>query len=257
MDNSTQENNELLMRYLDGEMTAAEREDFEKKLATDTALQTELENIQVAKAAVKFFGLKQKVAAIHQSIMEEAKHHPPVIEINRRRLIVRYTVAVAASILLLFVGYWVYTFYTLSPNKLYADNYFTYELTTSRDSGSSQESGIEKAYREKKYDEVIRLNAVSVVSAKDIFLTGLSYLEKGDPSRAISSFQVVLTDADKTKPSALKDETEYYLALAYLKNRDYDQSIELMIQIHDSPDHIYKDKISGKLIRKVKMLKWR
>ena len=176
---------------------------------------------------------------------------------SRFNRISRYGIAAAAILILLLFCYWLYTFYTLSSNKLYSENFSDYELTTLRDTSSRSETSIEKAYHEKNYDEVIRLHAISVLSAKEIFLTGLSYLQVNDPANAISSFQVVLADMNKYKPFSLKDETEYYLALAYLKNRDFDQSIELMNKIHDNPVHLYKNKFPAKFISRVKMLKWR
>jgi len=171
------------------------------------------------------------------------------------RRIVRYTVAIAASVLLIFVLIEGYNFYTLTPDKLYSENYTAYELTAGRD-GYDSASVIANAYRDKKYAEVISLNARSVLSIKDIFLTGMAYLETKDYSRAISSFQVVITDV-KDKKTTLKDPAEYYLALAYLQNHDYDQAIEIMNAIHDSPAHLYKAKFSRKYINRVKRLKWR
>lgn len=117
------------------------------------------------------------------------------------------------------------------------------------------ETSISKAYRDKKWADVINLNANSVLSVKDVFLTGMAFLETNNLSRAISSYQVVLADV-KNDP-ALKDAAEYYLALAYLKNNDYDQSIELMNAIHDNPTHLYTKKFSRKYIIRVKRLKWR
>lgn len=178
-------------------------------------------------------------------------------KISKARRIVRYTVAVAASIVLIFVCIVAYNFYRLSAARLFAENYTTYELTTSPEGNDSVESKIEKAYREKNYAEVIKLNANSVLSVKDIFLTAISFLETDDPSRAISNFQVVIADVKDDKDSVLKDATEYYLALAYLKNNDYDQAIELMNTIHDNSSHLYTKKFSLKYIRRVKRLKWR
>ena len=53
----------------------------------------------------------------------------------------------------------------------------------------------------------------------------MSYLETNDLARAISNFQVVIADVKDKERSELKDAAEYYLALAYLKNNDYDQAI--------------------------------
>ena len=176
---------------------------------------------------------------------------------NKVRRIVRYSVTVAASVLLIIVCIVGYNFYRLSSDRLFAENYSTYELTITRGEDDSTGSKIEKAYREKKYPEVIKLNANSVLSVKDIFLTAMSFLEINDPSRAISNFQVVIADVKDDKNSELKDATEYYMALAYLKNNDYDQAIELMNAIHDSSSHLYTKKFSLKYIKRVKRLKWR
>jgi len=176
---------------------------------------------------------------------------------NKVRRIVRYSVTVAASVLLIIVCIVGYNFYRLSSDRLFAENYSTYELTITRGEDDSTGSKIEKAYREKKYRAVIKLNASSVLSVKDIFLTAMSFLETNDPSRAISNFQIVIADVKDDKNSELKDATEYYLALAYLKNNDYDQAIELMNAIHDNSSHQYKNKFSRKYINKVKRLKWR
>jgi len=175
-------------------------------------------------------------------------------KINKARRIVRYSVAIAAGLLLIFVCIEGYNFYNLSPGKLFAEKYTAYHLITSQDTA---ESAIERAYKEEKYTDVINLNRNSVLSIKDVFLTGMSYLETNDLSKAISSFQVVIADVKDDKRPELKDVAEYYLALAYLKNNDYDQAIELMNTIHDNSSHLYAKKFSRKYINKVKRLKWR
>ena len=175
-----------------------------------------------------------------------------VKKISKLQCIVRYGVAVIASVLLIFVCIVVYNFYSLTPTRLFNEKYEAYNVTPPKD---TMETSIRKAYREKQYTDVINLNANSVLSIKDVFLTGMAFLETNDLSRAISSYQVVLADV-KNDP-ALKDAAEYYLALAYLKNNDYDQSIELMNAIHDNTAHLYTKKFSRKYIDRVKRLKWR
>jgi len=175
--------------------------------------------------------------------------------VTRLRRNVRYTVAGIAIVLLIFIFVEGYKFYTLSPEKLYAESYTPYELTTIHD-GNDSASAIEKAYKEKNYKEVINLNRLSVLSINDIFLTGMAFLETKDYSRAVRSFQVVITDIKDNK-IMLKNVAEYYLALAYLQDRDYDQAIELMSAIHDNSSHAYSKKFSRKYINRVKRLKWR
>jgi len=177
--------------------------------------------------------------------------------INKVRRIVRYSVAVGASLLLIFVCIVVYNVYRLSSDRLFAENYSVYELTSTGGENDSTASKIEKAYRGKNYAEVININKNSALSVKDIFLTGMSYLETNDLSKAISSYQVVIADLKDNKTTLLKDTAEYYMALAYLKNNDFDQAIELMNTIRDKSSHQYKSKFSRNYINKIKRLKWR
>lgn len=173
-------------------------------------------------------------------------------KLSKLQHIVRYGVAVIASVLLIFVCIEVYNFYRLTPTRLFNEKYEAYDVTAAND---AIETSIRKAYREKNYATVINLNANSVLSIKDVFLTGMAFLETNDLSRAISSFQVVLADVENDPE--LKDAAEYYLAMAYLKNNDYDQSIELMNAIRNNSTHLYTKKFSRKYIDRVKRLKWR
>lgn len=252
MDNSTQYE---LMRYIDGEMNDSEKVEFEKRMGSDEELKQEVSNMQLARQAVHRYGVKEKVAGIHTQMMKELEGETPVKPISSVRRIVRYTVAVAASVLLIFVLVEGYQFYTLTPGKLYAENYTAYELTTTRGDVDTS-TAIENAYREKKYGEVINLHRNSVLSIKDVFLTGMSYLETKDYAKAISSFQIVIAEVKDDK-TTLKDAAEYYLSLAYLQNRDYDLAIELMNTIINNPSHLYKVKFSRSYINQVKRLKWR
>ena len=134
-----------------------------------------------------------------------------------------YTVTIVSSILLIIILIEGYKFYRLSPDKLYREKFTRFE----QQKNSHDSSAISKAYNEKKYTAVIYLNRTSVLNSKDVFLTGMAYLELRDFSKAISSLQVVINET-KNDESELKDAAEYYLALAYLQNQDYDQAIELM-----------------------------
>src|SRR5436190_23931334 len=97
--------------------------------------------------------------------------------INKVRSVVRYSIAIAASVLLIVICIVGFNFYRLSSDKLFAEKYIAYDLTTTPGENEQPGSKIEKAYRQKNYAEVIKLNATSVLSVKDIFLTAMSFLE--------------------------------------------------------------------------------
>ena len=255
MDNSTHNNSENLVRYLDGELNGAEKAAVEQQLSADAVLKQEYDSLLATRESIRYYGLQQKVSGIHQQMIQEFQ--PLVKKINSTRKIIRYSISVAASLLLLIGGYMAYNFFTLSPNKVFTSTYQTYEMITVRD-GNSHETPVEKAYREKNYNEVLRIyNAGEEPSPKGEFLCGAAALELGDNSKAIKCFKEVLDANQQSSTVVLNDEAGYYLSLSYIRNRNYSLALELMNKIKDNPNHLYKEKITGKLIRQVKMLKWR
>ncbi len=255
MDNSTPDMAEKLIRYLDGELTGTEKKNLEQQLASDRMLQNKLDSLKLTIQVIKLYGLKSKVSGIHQPMMEEMQ--APLRKINPTRKIARYSMGVAASLILLVGGYMAYKFFTLSPDKIFASRYQSYELVTVRD-GNTNETPVEKAYQEKNYKEVLRIHdAGEDHTPKGEFLCGAAALEVKDNNKAIKCFNEVL-DANKQSPKpVLNDEAEYYLSLGYIRNKDYDYALPLLTKIQDDPNHTYNKKITDKLIRQVKMLKRR
>jgi tetratricopeptide (TPR) repeat protein len=255
MDNYTHNNSEKLVRYLDGELGDGEKAALEQQLAADTALQAELNSLKSTSEAVKLYGLQQMVSGIHVQMMEDMQ--PPVKRIIPARNIFRYSIAVAASLILLVGGYMAYNFFTLSPDKVFASRYQPYELVTVRD-GNTNETPAEKAYREKNYNEVLRIyDTGEDHTPKGEFLCGAAALEMKDNNKAIKCFKEVLDANKQAQQTILNDEAEYYLSLSYIRNKDYDYALDMLNKILDDPGHLYNEKITSKLIRQVKMLKWR
>ncbi|MBL0155094.1 MAG: hypothetical protein IPP93_17115 [Chitinophagaceae bacterium] len=244
MDNSTPDMSQTLVQYLDGELTVEQQAAVEQQLTSQPALQGEYDSLLVTREAIRFAGLQKQVAGIHVTMMKEL--NTPVKQIRPVRKIFRYSIAVAASLLLIIGGYLAYSFYSLSPNKVFDANYQSYELSTVRD-GNNPPGAVEQAYQSKNYKAAIDQGSAST-EIKDVFLVAIA---------AIAGFRKVL-EMNKTAGSTIrKDETEYYLALSYLRNRDYDLSLELLRSIHDNPEHTYHGKVNAKMIRQVRWLKWR
>jgi predicted negative regulator of RcsB-dependent stress response len=255
MDNSTHNDTELLIRYLDGELWGKEKDAIEQRLSEQTDLQKELESLRLSREAVRSYGLKKQVSDIHAVMKKELR--TPVRQISGGRKFARYSLAVAASLLIIVITVLGYNFYTLSPAKVFSSNYQPYELSTMRD-GEGQISLIEKAYRQKNYPEVVRLTKdQQTPGVKELFLAAMAQTELKNYSGAIENYQQLMATNKAAGADIMMAETEYYLALVYIRNKDYDQALELMNKIHDDPTHPYHEKITGKLIRKVKMLKWR
>jgi tetratricopeptide (TPR) repeat protein len=254
MDNSTH-NDDILVRYMDGELPEAEKSSLKNSLANDKLLQEQYESLLLTREAIRQYGLKIKVGEIHQQMMHELQQ--PVKKINPARKLYRITAAVAAGIIFLIAGFWVYNFYSLSGEKLYSANYKSYELSNVRDANSTL-TDVEKAYSGKDYQEVIRIHDMAAErSVKTEFLCGVAAMELNNNTKAITCFKEVLQLNSASNSDILKDESEYYLSLSYLRNGDYDFSLELLDKIRNDKEHTYNAAVTKKLIRQVKMLKWR
>jgi tetratricopeptide (TPR) repeat protein len=250
MANSTNNTSEKLVQYLDGELSGIDKDDLEKQLAEDKNLQNELENLQLAREAVRSYGLKQHVAAIHNQMMNEVQ--TPVRNISKTRRIVRYSIAIAASVVIVFLASTIFRSNSLSSDKLFAENYHGYDLNISRDGAAG--SAIENAYNARNYKQVTALTDTST-AIKNIFLSAMSYLELKDDNKAIEKYKIVIARNESAGTNMLKDEAEYFLSLTYLRNKDYDHALELMNKIYNDPGHTYHEKITGDLMHKVEKLK--
>ena len=178
--------------------------------------------------------------------------------LNKKNIkrITRLTIMTGAAILLTVATVAIYNFYRLSPDFLYNQQYVSLELEL--DLTDTSTSPIEKAFAERKFTTVLRLKKKSVrLSPDDYFFCGMTYLKLNDPFNAIHSLQLAIAKDKMADATVYKNTAEFYLALAYLKNRDYDQALELMRAIHNNPAHPYHEKFSDRFIRKVKILKWR
>ncbi len=254
MDNFTPDISEKLVQYLDGELTGNEKEELEQQLKSYPALQEKLDTLLAAKESIRLYGLKQKVAAIHHIIMDESEK--PVKQINPVKRILRFSIAIAASIVLVYGAYMAYIFMTLTPEKVFAANFQPYELVTSRDIGIEDSPAL-RLYREKKYSEVVGLPYDSNSTIEEEFVRAMSFTELRNSEKAIESFKHVIASNENKSMKIYYDESEYYLALNYIRNKEYKNGLKLLNKIKENPRHLYYDKVSAKLLRKVKMLEKR
>jgi tetratricopeptide (TPR) repeat protein len=200
----------------------------------------------VATQAIKHFGTTQQVAFVHAQMMQELKSKKAkVFSISKT---VRYTMAVAASILILFIGARVFEALQLSPQKLYAESFVDFNVSGTRGKEATI-SEIENSYQKKDYKAVTGAIRSTHLYAKDSLLIGLSYLQTDHLDKAISFFQKLAFSENDFQQDA-----EYYLSLSYLKDKKYDSALQLMQKIAANPSHLYHAQLSEDVLAKVKKL---
>jgi hypothetical protein len=248
MDNSEQPG-EKIVQYLDGELTGQELRNFESELATNPALQAELDNMDLARTAVMHYGLKQQVAVVHQTMMTELRKESATQGRGKVVPLFRTVLKVAAA---LFIGgllYGAYQYTTTTPSSFVKDNYQPYTVSAER--GEASKSAIETAYINNDFKGTITtFEKTATPTVKEQFLAAQAYLGNHQPAKAITAFSAVLAN----QGAAYKDDAEYYLADAYIQNGQPAKAKPLLVKIHNDADHLYHSKVTRWTLVKVDIL---
>jgi hypothetical protein len=158
----------------------------------------------------------------------------------------------ALSLILLLIFAWKgYRFYQLSPQTMFKELYVPFAV-----SGSPQPNlnTVENYYAQGNYIAVTLLSKKGrPLNDREKLLTGLAYLKRHDYTNSIKW----LEPAANNFKSPYRRQAEYYLALTYLINEDYDRCIERMEHIASDPAHPYSHLITEDTIDDVKVLKWK
>lgn len=240
------------MLYLDGMLEPGQQAALEAQLDADPALKARWENLRLAREAVRQYGLRETVASIHRELQPGLRHGS-----SPMRRIIRYSLAAAATLLLIVGAVLGWNFYQLSPERVYRSAYQPYEISNTRDGGTAP-GQIETAFRKADYAQVLKLSASQPeLTTREQLLTGLACLELRQWAEAVTILSRTAGEAARRQESLLQQEAEYYRALALLRNGDIDFALEQLQQIYDNPAHAYHEKVNRKLLRRVRLLKWR
>ena len=246
--NDSVHNEDLLVRYIDGELTAEEKAAVEQRLQTDEAFQQQYQNLQVAIQAVRHLGTLQQVESIHREMMQERKENKSRSGVFNLSKTIRYTLAVAASVLVLFVGVRLYLAAQASPDSIYRETFVDYSVSGSRAAGE-QLSAIETLYQKKEYKAITGTSRSLHLSARDSLLIGLSYLHTENFAAAAGWFGNLAGTENEYRQDA-----EFYLSLSYLKTKNYGKALSYMERIHNNTLHLYHEQVSEEAVEKLRKL---
>ena len=250
-DNST--NAALLIRYMDGELENDELKSVTEKLATDNSLAAELENLRYAKDAVKLYGLKTSIRSIHTEMMKELNTPKAAAPVIGMRQILKYSSRIAAIAIIVLGITALYQYFSATPEQLFRNNYESFTVHETR--GVSDVSSLEQPYKRGDLKATMALfNQLKDPNAEDYFLNGNAALQAGSPSEAIQSFLALQQKNKSGNTHLFEEDTEYYLALAYLHNNDAASALPLFESIHADSNHPYHSKVGSWFLRKLKRL---
>ncbi|AMR30512.1 hypothetical protein A0256_03285 [Mucilaginibacter sp. PAMC 26640] len=250
MDNN-EEMNSRMMLYLDGELAGEEQVAFEQLLANDIELQTELENLSIARSAIAHYGLTNQVAEVHQTIMEELRVSRTKPAATLIYPMVRNFMRIAAVLLIAVIAFAGYEFASVSSQGVFKDKYISYSTSVER--GSNAMAPVEQAFADRDYGKTIRVyKSIKSPTTNDRFIAAQAYLNAGNAPEAIKAFNMVL--AARPGSYANVEDAEYYLALSYLANRQPANAETIFERIYHNKNHLYHSKVSYWTMLRLKLL---
>ena len=192
------------------------------------------------------YGTAEKVKSIHSEMMQELSSIHTEAKVVPVRKMIRYSLAIAASIIIILVGVNIFTSSQVSAGKLYSEAFVDYDASSVR--GSESQTDVVSFYQQHNYSAVIGKANTQSLSQKDSLLVGLSYLKVDNLPAAINWLEAISIQ------NSTRQDAEFYLAMAYLKNKNYSEALKLMQQIRSNPNHIYNNQFSEDYINKIKKL---
>jgi len=249
---------DLIEAYIDGGLDGQQKIMAEQALQQDAELQEKYEEMQLAVNAVKLSALNSQVKAIAQAHFLNSEAEPTVtIQPSAKVVNIKfYALRVAAVLLLVCASYIALEYLTVSPQKIYAEEFNNYDLPVSR--GASKIAIIEQQYKSEQWEEVIQtVSSENLPDQKDLFLAGMSSMQLNKWESASNFFNKVISINSTAGKKAYQDESEFYLALTYLKMNNTDKAVSLLSSIRSTPEHAYNAQAKKLNGFQLTLLKWK
>ena len=232
-----------IQQYLSGQLEKKSLKEFLTKLEQDPELEKKVEWHQAFQANLKQEGqraLKEEIKTIipplatHDNKTEEQ----PFIFRRPSRFLIRTIVAAALLAGVIFFTNWWFQ-QPSSSEALFASNFEPYEMKIGN-RGEVEAMDLQKAitnYQEKKFD--LASKNFDDLSKRDPSIkvyqlyAGCAFLANGETGKALEKFKELQGDFN------FNDQAEWYLGLAYLKEKKLREAIDLFNNIAKNPDHSY------------------
>lgn len=219
---------------------------FQKNGVVDSAPYADA-HVQAA-LAVERYNLVQQVQAVHTSWIK-SRQTAKVVPVKR---LGSMTLRVAAAVLFLLGSFTVLQFMISSHDQLYRQMHQPFATDATRSNGAA--GSYVETFQKGDYPAVIRMyRQIEQPGVREMFLAANAYLETGEVANAVQIFQSILDINAQRGEQLYQDETEYYLAMAYLRSDDKKNAVRLLEKIAADTNHTYHRSVDRwKLFR----LKW-
>ena len=247
-------NTVLIEKYIDGQSSAEESLFVESMIAGDADFREEYEYMKLAVSSVQLSGVHAQVSEAANAYFEEISTKEKKTAMIRS--IGYYSMRAAAVLIVIVASYTAIIYTTATPEKLYSEAFTDYNPETVR--GAAAASAVEQEYRMGKWQEVIaELADIKSLSPKEMFLGGIAALHLNDPSRAQHFFQGILDNNNTLSRGAFREESEFYLALTYIRLNEPRAAAKLLSAIKNNPHHLYYSQANRISTLELSMFGWK
>ena len=214
-----------IQRYLDGDMSGAERNEFERELAVDPALKDLTDAYRNIAEGIRYRA-RQNAWSMIQTLEAGYTDEELQIESSRKRAWPVYAVAASLAIIAIAFAY-NSNFNFNKSDRIFAEHFTPYQALVN---GPTRSGPISEAFQERAfsaYSNENYLQAITLFEEIDVqeddpliwFYLGNSYLAIDKPEDAIDYFLQALS-----QDTALTPQTRWYLGLSYLAKDDIEEA---------------------------------
>lgn len=248
---------ELIDKYIDRQLPVEQAQQLEADLQKDADLMRLFDSMIMARAAIQSSALNARIKRLHAVYLEELEaesQQDDVVIPMYRRPSFTWALRIAASLLLGVTAYSSYEVTKLNPEQYSDAKFIPYQLPVTRGTAESGTS-LDLLYRSGRYAAVTqRFANLATKEPRDYFLTAIAHLQRNEPNEAINLLKALRQyNAQQAKP-LFAQESDYYLALAYLGANRLEDAYALFKTIHDTPQHLYAETITDGDLLTLKVL---
>jgi tetratricopeptide (TPR) repeat protein len=165
-------------------------------------------------------------------------------QISTHVIAIRLKFIYAAGAFLILMGISIsYLYVRATAENLFNQHYHPYQAHVSR--GNNPASAVREAYRKGEMEEVIaKFKDANDPAPEEYLLTGVAFLEKKQPKKAIKVFRALIDNNRKSNSDFFEEDAEYYLAMSYLSNNESDKAMTIFEKIQSDPESKYNNEVS-------------
>jgi hypothetical protein len=228
-----QPNNEILIDYLDNQLSQEEAARVETLVQKDILVAGDLQYLKLALDTVRLDAINGKVSAIRRSLESAKTTEKPAAIV---RSMYKMSMRIAAIFILVIGVTALYKYVSVNDQSVYNKQFIGYELSNSR--GQERRDAEVEAYQNKNWNEVVAVySAEKNRSIKAVFLAAMAEMQLNHFPQAVTLFENILNT--KSGDKAFREEAEYYVSLAYLMNHEENKGIQMLDKIKADTSHTY------------------